>query len=249
MMLLIDSGNSRIKWALVQGTDWMRSGVLPVAKDVELSQHIADDCDALGLALHDIEQVWVSNVAGEKIMNNIRNVVSDRNLKPHFVEAQRKQCGVINGYTRANQLGSDRWASLIAGWHLVRGECLVVNCGTATTIDALSSQGEFTGGLILPGLDLMQNSLGAASTRLQPGRGEYLPFPKDTADAMFSGAIQASCGAIQRQYALLGKHGVPVVLSGGATAELQHHLTMPLCLVDNLVLQGLLIIAQEAGMA
>lgn len=255
MMLLIDAGNSRIKWALVQGGEWLRSGLLPVAQAGELSQqlsaHLAPSPDT-GHALpgtNDIEQVWVSNVAGAAVARQICEIGVGRNVKPHFVIARQQQCGVRNGYAQADQLGSDRWAALIAAWHLLRGGCLVVNCGTATTIDALSGQGEFTGGLILPGVDMMQGSLSAASARLATGRGVYRPFPDNTADAMFSGAIQASCGAIQRQHALLADDRAPVVLSGGAASVLQDHLKMPLRVVDNLVLQGLLIIAQEVSEA
>jgi len=153
---------------------------------------------------------------------------------------------VRNGYSNPSQLGSDRWAALIAAWHLVRGSCLVVNCGTATTVDALSATGEFIGGLILPGVELMQRSLNDATARLKPGKGSYQAFPLNTADALSSGAIQASCGAIERQYALLNDSAIPVVLSGGAAAAQQDHLNVPLRIVDNLVLQGLLLIAQEA---
>jgi len=256
MKLLVDAGNTRIKWALVQGVDWLRSGVLSVAQADVLPQHLAghDPSTGSGQALpgadlRDIEQVWVSNVAGEEVARHIRDIGVGRNVKPHFVVAQQQQCGVRNGYSQAGQLGSDRWAALIGAWQLVHGECLVVSCGTATTIDTLSGQGEFTGGLILPGVELMQSSLSTTAARLMPGRGRYVPFPKNTADAMFSGAIQASCGAIQRQHALLAHSSAPVVLTGGAAALLQDHINIPLHVVDNLVLQGLLIIAQEASVA
>lgn len=105
------------------------------------------------------------------------------------------------------------------------------------------------GGLIVPGVELMLNSLYGSTAQLVPGRGEYAFFPKNTADAMFSGAVQASCGAIQRQHALLSHDKAPVVLSGGAAEVLQKYLKIPLRAVDNLVLQGLLIIAREAGAA
>src|SRR4030067_3244827 len=120
MMLLIDAGNTRIKWSIVQGKDWLRSGVLPVARANELSRHLANHCDpstgrghALpGKGLHDIEQVWVSNVAGEEVERHIRNIELNRNARLHFVVAQVEQCGVRNGYSQAGQLGSDRWAAL-----------------------------------------------------------------------------------------------------------------------------------------
>ncbi|MDH4216180.1 MAG: type III pantothenate kinase [Gallionella sp.] len=244
MKLLIDAGNTRIKWALADGADWLRSGVLPVAQAGELPGLFAD--------LQGAPQIWVSNVAGEQVAQHIRNIGAGQQAQLRFVLAREQQCGVRNGYTSPAQLGSDRWAALIAAWHLVQGKCLVVGSGTAITIDALSGQGEFLGGLILPGVELMQRSLVAAtdqlkSVQLKPEQRKYVQFPLNTADALFSGAIQAACGAIQRQHALLGDAGAPVLLSGGAAAILQENLNLPLRVVDNLVLQGLLLISQESN--
>ena len=241
MKLLIDAGNTRIKWALADGQDWLRSGTLPVEQAVDLVHQLA--------GLEGIRQVWASNVAGAEVAQHIRNIsIGQPPVQPRFIVAQKAQCGVRNGYSNPSQLGSDRWAALIAAWHLVRGSCLAVNCGTATTVDALSATGEFLGGLIFPGMELMQRSLNDATAQLSPAQGTYAAFPRNTADALFSGAIQASCGAIERQHALLGGSGIPVVLSGGGSAILSSRLNLPLHVVDNLVLQGLLLIAQEADM-
>jgi len=237
--LLIDAGNTRIKWAYVKGEEWLNSGFLPVEQAEQLPQRLT--------GVTGIRHVWVSNVAGEKVAQQIRNIVVDRGGKFHFVAALANQCGVRNGYFNPAQLGSDRWAALVAAWHLARGKCMVVNCGTAITIDALSDQGDFLGGVILPGVDLMQRSLVAAANQLLPEQGVYAAFPQNTADALFSGAVQACCGAIQRQYALLDDAGAPVVLSGGAAEVLKTNINLPLNIVDNLVLQGLLLISQEAG--
>lgn len=243
MNLLIDAGNTRIKWALAEpeadGNNFLRSGVLPVEQAGELPQYFA------GIA--DIQHVWVSNVAGEEVARHIRNIRVARYGQHHFVIAREVQSGVRNSYASVSQLGSDRWAALIAAWHLTGRSCLVVNSGTATTVDTLSAQGEFVGGLILPGVELMQRSLRGATAQLKAGQGEYAVFPRNTADALFSGAIQATCGAIQRQHALLDDGSAPVVLSGGAAEVLQAHLNLPLGIVDNLVLQGLLLISQESG--
>ena len=272
MKLLIDAGNTRIKWALTDGMarcaqvsgagmppprllpqsagsasnvseadgqDWLRSGALSVEQAGELQDMLA--------GLQGIRQIWVSNVAGEEVAQHIRAIGTGRQTdRFNFIVAQKAQCGVRNGYSVPSQLGCDRWAALIAAWHLVRGACLVVNSGTATTVDALSANGEFIGGLILPGVDLMQRSLNDATAQLRPAQGTYAAFPRNTADALFSGAIQACCGAIERQQALLGGSGIPVVLSGGGSAILSDRLNLPLQVVDNLVLQGLLLIAQEA---
>lgn len=239
MKLLIDAGNTRIKWALVDGSAWLHSGALPVGQAGELPHQFS--------GLEGIRQIRVSNVAGEAVAQQIRNACAGLPA-PHFVVARQAQCGVRNGYSSPGQLGGDRWAALIAAWHLAGGTCLVVNSGTATTIDALSATGAFTGGLILPGIELMQRSLRGATARLQTMQtGNYAPFPTNTADALYSGALQASCGAIERQHALLGDSSAPIVLSGGAAAALRDRLNAPLRIVDNLVLQGLLLIAQETN--
>ena len=233
MRLLIDAGNTRIKWALTRGDEWLRSGALPTVRAAELSAQLAD--------VPSVREAWVSNVAGEAVAQALRGSVAAGEW--HFVAACERQCGVRNGYEQPARLGSDRWAALVAAWHLVGARCLVVSCGTATTVDALSDDGEFLGGLILPGVELMQRSLCDATAQLNPGRGEYAEFPRNTADAMFSGAVQAVCGAIERQHGLLGD--APVVLSGGAAEALRGRLKLPLRLEDNLVLQGLRLIAQE----
>lgn len=252
MKLLIDAGNSRIKWALVGGGDWLCQGDLPTLQVEGLAQSIAGQLARLkpGTGLHDIQQVWASNVAGEDCARHIRNIVTGSSVQTHFVVAQKSQCGVHNGYSNPAQLGSDRWAALIAAWHLVQGACLVVNCGTATTIDALSGKGEFVGGLILPGVELMQHSLVAATDQLQAAPGEYARFPRNSADALYSGAIQASCGAIERQFDLLDDDSATLVLSGGAARELQPCLDqirfgVPPRIVDSLVLQGVLLMVEE----
>jgi type III pantothenate kinase len=261
MKLLIDAGNTLIKWAVVSGDERLHSGVLPVDQAGELPGLFAGRFDKPGKDFHGIQQIWVSNVAGEEVARHIRNIRVGRQAELsgqlHFIVAQEMQCGVHNGYSNAGQLGSDRWAALIAAWHLVRGKCLVVNCGTATTIDSLSGQGEFLGGLIVPGVELMQRSLSVATDQLKSrlvkpglakaGQGDYVSLPRNTADALFSGAVQATCGAIERQYALLGDDTAPVVLSGGAAGVLQKGLNLPMNVVDNLVLQGLLLIARETG--
>jgi type III pantothenate kinase len=250
MRLLIDAGNTRIKLALVNGEDWSPVEILPVQHVGDLTLRLGECFDRLAADSANVQQVWVSNVAGEEAAQQIRDACKARHWSPQFIAARAAQCGVRNGYEQPARLGSDRWAALIAAWHRTGGACLAVNCGTATTIDALSARGEFLGGLILPGVELMQRSLSAATAQLQATGGEYADYPRNTADALFSGAIQASCGAIQRQYALLEDGSAPVVLSGGAAEQLHphlRHLNLPLHMVDNLVLQGLLLIAQEAG--
>ncbi len=236
MRLLIDAGNTRIKWAFVKEAEWLESGVLPNDQVNELPQCLS--------RIDQVKQIWVSNVAGEAVEQYLRDLFGD----VHFIASRKMQCGVQNHYSNPAQLGSDRWAALIAAWHMSGSACLVVNCGTATTVDALSNKGEFMGGIILPGIQLMQQSLASNTAQLGASSGGYAAFPVNTADAMFSGAIQATCGAIQRQHGLLNEIAAPIILSGGASELLTSSLSeIPVKTVENLVLQGLLLIAQEAN--
>lgn len=239
--LLIDAGNTRIKLASVADGRWSPVQTVMTARRDGLADELA------GCLAGDAQEVWVSNVAGSEVGGLIAAACAAANLTPSFIASTAQQCGVRNGYLQPAQLGCDRWAALIAAWHHLRRACLVVSCGTATTVDALSARGEFAGGLILPGMALMQCSLAGATAQLQAGGGQYADFPRNTADALQSGAIQASCGAIRRQHELLGVADAPVLLTGGAAQLLQPHLQLPVQMMDNLVLQGLLIIAQEAG--
>jgi type III pantothenate kinase len=164
-----------------------------------------------------------------------------------FVQSKSEQCGVRNGYTQPQRLGSDRWAALIAAWHDMQGACLVVSCGTATTVDALSARGEFLGGLILPGVDMMHDSLAAGTAQLGVAEGALKDFPLDTADAIHSGVVRATLGAIESQFKLLcaKEVGARCILSGGAALKVMLHLSIPFDHVDNLVLRGLQIIGES----
>lgn len=237
-MLLLDVGNSRCKWALLENGVWARVGA-------------ADNVDWPALratltALPPPKVLRVSNVAGEGMAQHLRELGALWSCPVQFATAQAQQCGVRNSYEQTAQLGSDRWLALVAAWHKVGNACLVVSCGTATTVDALSAQGEFLGGLILPGMDMMRRSLTSNTAQLGMDAGALREFPRNTADAIYSGVMRATIGAIQQQYKLLARQQqVSCLISGGAAAAIYPHLGIPCEQVDNLVLHGLYITAQE----
>ena len=240
-MLLFDIGNSRCKWAWIEAGMWQRQGVFANADESAWQQ--------LKLTFSSLpapQIILLSNVAGAVLTQRVREACALWSCPLELVVAQTAQCGVRNGYVIPAQLGSDRWAALIAAWHRVKGACLVVNCGTATTVDALSETGEFLGGLILPGLELMQRSLLNNTAQLTTQTGEVRDFPRSTADAMESGATWASIGAIRHQFLLLQSQHTPrCLISGGAANKLLPYFEMPVEQVEDLVLQGLQIIGQE----
>ncbi len=238
-MLLLDIGNSRIKWAYVSRNSWLHQGVADVS-----------DWPALRLAFANLpapQRILASNVAGTQAAAKIMDICSAWPCPVEFISAQPEQCGVRNCYIQQAELGSDRWASLIAAWSKVKAACLVVSCGTATTIDALSNEGEFLGGLILPGIVMMRTSLATLTGRLDASSGKLDKFPRCTADAIYSGSIQATVGAIHRQYEILGRHDASCILSGGAANDIQTHINLPFMHMDNLVLQGLKLIGLDTA--
>ena len=116
------------------------------------------------------------------------------------------------------------------------------------TVDTLSDTGEFLGGIILPGLDLMKKTLATNTTSLQLHEGKFNDYPNNTADAIHSGAIQALVGAVERTTVLLTVtlgHVPECIISGGGSQQLQSQLSMTANVVDNLVLEGLVLIAEE----
>lgn len=238
-MLLLDAGNTRLKWALAQGDAWLDQGAAPIDDLSSLREAFA--------ALPPPGHILASNVAGEAVAERIRAACAAWDCRVEFVAAQVEQCGVRNGYAQPGQLGSDRWAALIAAWAQLHTACLVVNCGTATTVDALSGDGEFFGGLILPGLDMMRRSLVLGTAQLEMETGEWAEFPRCTADGIYSGAIKATIGAIRQQYELLGDLEARCLLAGGAAGLIGPHLGLPRLSVDDLVLRGLQLIGQETG--
>jgi type III pantothenate kinase len=123
----------------------------------------------------------------------------------------------------------------------------VVNAGTVVTVDALDADGVFRGGLILPGPRLMLQAMAERTAALKVPPGHVRDFPANVADSLATGAVQAVCGAIEQMRAQLRQVDVVVkcYLTGGAAHEIAPHLTGPLEVVDNLVLEGVLVLAAE----
>lgn len=244
LLLAVDSGNSHIKWGLHDGHVWLDRGGVEQGKIALLAEEWAE--------LAEPSRVVISNVAGMQARSDLSGLLSSWRIEPQWVMAVPYQCGVRNYYADPTQLGSDRWAALVAAWESEGQGCLVVDAGTAMTVDALSDTGEFLGGIITPGLGMMQKMLATEIPFPVPGpdggkQGEFCDYPDRTADAIYSGSLHALAGAIERMAALLtGTLGrVPdVILSGGTADQLRSQLTLNVKVTDSLVLQGLLAIAR-----
>lgn len=241
MILAIDAGNTRIKWGLSDGSRWLRRGAVPTA-EVET---LAAQWGALAAPARAI----ASNVAGEAVRSGLGRACAERGIALAVIASERERLGVVNGYRDPGQLGTDRWAGLVAAHRSGPGHKLVVNAGTALTIDALAADGRFRGGLIVPGPALMRRSLDRGTAGLRLTEGRFEPFPASTPDAITTGAVQACIGAVERMRAAMAAAGLDparLVVSGGAAAELAPHLPPGAAMDENLVLEGLLAIARDS---
>jgi type III pantothenate kinase len=239
-VLAIDAGNTRIKWGAHDGARWRAQGWVETARAKELKTALA--------GLPALRAIVISNVAGVQMRERIARALPVRPA-PRWIKSMRAQCGVSSSYARPAQLGCDRWAALIGARRLFGVAAVVVNAGTALTVDALTGDGVFAGGVIVPGADLMRQALAANTDALKLQRGGFRFFPDATGDAIISGAINALCGAVERMARFLEDAGqaYPLcVLSGGGAALLAPHLNLEVKVVDNLVLEGLLAIAGSA---
>ncbi len=253
-MLFIDAGNTRMKWALADehapAGDWRASGALAYT-----------ELDTVPAAWQGETRALYSNVAGDMVEQSLQQALQAAGIASVQRFRSREHCaGVINGYRDPAQLGSDRFATLVAARHLYPSQALlVVTCGTATTIDALDIHGRFIGGMILPGLLTMAKSL-AVNTAQLPEVNELRiahQFGDNTRDAIVSGCMTAQAAAIDHALRSLqaSEAGARCLLSGGAAAYVAPWLepmlanrmsSGPVCeRIDNLVLLGLQVAAHD----
>lgn len=263
MRLLIDAGNTRTKWAWAKASgdeDFASVFTFDNAtwlNHVQTAEHVA-----FASAVAHATEIWISNVAGAAWVQAFASLGSAAEI--HWVSASAEGLGLHNGYHIPSQLGSDRWCSLLAAWAHYQQSALVVNAGTAVTIDALQvvetlTKGKhavFDGGSIQPGLQLMWQSLQQRTAQLNTAFPDDFSAanarPRNTQQAILQGCLHAIAGAVLLQYQSLSStwaHPPLLLLSGGDAQRLQPYLSQTLSvqaiIVDNLVLRGLARLAES----
>jgi type III pantothenate kinase len=259
MLMVIDIGNTRTKWAEVTAHGELTEfGVTPNATIAQ---------SALKNRLEQAEKVVVANVAGDAIAQQFIALIPSH-VTAHFMQASAEACHVINRYQQSETLGIDRWATVIAAWHKYQQPTIVVNAGTAITIDSISinatlkmtllksanaKKGLYLGGTIMPGLHLMHDALVNHTAKLSnASAGTIKTFPDSTSDAIQTGCMNAVVGAILLASKQLEKHCAflpKFVITGGDAVKIAHALQLHLkriAVEDNLVLQGLVLLEKDS---
>ena len=248
--LLIDAGNTRLKWTTLRGgrlgrgrvLDWNVRSMPAAARTV-----LRTPC----------ERVLVCSVAGSALESSLRRAARAAGKHaPQFVRSTRRAAGVRNGYVQTWRLGADRWVAMLGARALYPGRALcVVDIGTALTLDLLDAQGRHRGGLLVPGPALMVDSLlnhTAGIRRRAGGRASInsrmaARFGRSTRAGLLSGSAMACAALIERALrdARSEVRGRPrLLLAGGGAGPVAPLLGVAPVRADDLVLQGLALLAK-----
>jgi type III pantothenate kinase len=248
--LALDVGNTRLKWALY---DAPRVGGRLLAHGAQFLENIEKLSEGDWCTLPVPGRVLGCIVAGDAVKRRVEEQMEAWDVTPQWVVSSAAEAGLSNGYDHPARLGSDRWVAMIGARQrlLQQGParpCVVVMVGTAVTVEAIDSRGHFLGGIILPGHGIMLRALESGTAGLHVPTGEVCDFPTNTSDALTSGGTFAISGAVQRMVDNLQRHcgETPMVyMTGGAGWKMAPSMSTACELVDSLIFDGLLEIAQK----
>jgi len=249
-LLALDVGNTRLKWALYEGP---RIGARMLAHGVQFLENIESLTEGDWRSLRPPERIVGCVVAGDAVRRRVQDQLDLWDIPVSWVVSSAAEAGLVNGYDHPSRLGADRWVAMVGARQrlLARGErkpCVLVMVGTAVTVEAIDAEGKFLGGLILPGHGIMLRALESGTAGLHVPTGEVRNFPTNTSDALTSGGTFAIAGAVQRMVDHLRQHTgqEPVcIMTGGAGWKMAPSMTVPFELVESLIFDGLLAIAQH----
>ena len=249
-ILLMDIGNTRIKWGVLENKALSGIGSL-------LTPHSSDfDLKPLFMSVpSDVKSIVASCVLSKKTQIKLAESFSDHfELAIEFIEPKNRFSGLMNGYTNPSKLGADRWAAMIGAHNEFGGNILVVDMGTAITIDYINAEGVHKGGQILPGLksffNILDQSTGSINTKINindTAAQDIKKWGKNTDDAVISGAMSAISGAINAAvFSFKIENSMPsVILTGGDAIYFKDVFDYSLSYRPNLVLEGLARILDE----
>ena len=247
MALLIDIGNTRIKWAQFETVLQPQSAAPHADWSAETFVETVLRRSNRG------ERVLVSNVAGARMAELVRTAVAQTwQMEAEFVVSTPIAGGVRNAYPQPAKLGVDRWLAMIGAHALERGAVCIVSVGTAMTIDGIAADGRHLGGIIVPGPDLMVTSLlnntSDIAQRAQRGATSDGLFADNTLGAIRQGAEHALAALIERAVGAMRRtlNETPrLLVTGGASERVEKTIGVPYRVVPDLVLQGRAVLARE----
>ena len=239
--LLLDGGNSQLKWAWVENGTFSEVGRAPYRDLTQLGE------EWLQFADEDVK------IVGCAVCGSVKKAMVEEQLtRPvEWLSSMPQALGIRNHYRRPEEHGSDRWFNALGSRRFTQNACVVVSCGTAVTTDALTEDNHYLGGTIMPGFHLMKEAMALKTANLNRPIGKVYPFPTTTPNAIASGMMDAVCGALMMMHGRLkdktgGGKPVDIIITGGGAARVVQALPESFVhdnqvkIVDNLVIHGLL---------
>ncbi len=211
MILLIDIGNSRTKYVhLISGE---------LSATTQLNN---DDFSAQYFVKYfsQASQIIVANVAKSALTDELATWCARQKISYKQVHSEQQKNKLISAYQEPMTLGIDRWLALLGTMHLYSQEnVLIIDAGTATTVDLLAASGQHQGGWILAGINALFTSILSHST-LVHAKNKTTPslaFGANTSDNVNNACWAATLGMIERaleQAQQLGEIN-RIILTGG----------------------------------
>lgn len=239
--LLLDGGNSQLKWAWVENGTFTEVSRAPYRDLAKLGE------EWLRFADEDVK------IVGCAVCGSVKKAMVEEQLtRPvEWLSSMPQALGIRNHYRRPEEHGSDRWFNALGSRRFTQNACVVVSCGTAVTTDALTEDNHYLGGTIMPGFHLMKEAMALKTANLNRPIGKVYPFPTTTPNAIASGMMDAVCGALMMMHGRLkdktgGGKPVDIIITGGGAARVVQALPESFVhdnqvkIVDNLVIHGLL---------
>lgn len=238
MHLFIDIGNTAIKWR-ARGDGRVLAGGGPHHRDWR------EQLLALSEGLPDKPaRVVIASVAGRQTDELLAGLCREiLQVAPEFYYSPARDAGVTSCYQAPQRLGVDRWLAIVEAWHTT-GAAIVIDCGSAMTIDAVNRDGQHCGGYIVPGLRMLETSLvsGTGAIRLDPASSPGLAPGTSTEECVRNGILRMSVAFIADAVVALHEavqDTCPIIITGGDAAMLASLLAFPVQVVPDLVLDGL----------
>jgi type III pantothenate kinase len=248
--LALDIGNTRLKWAQYASA---HPNAALLSQGAEFLENIDKLAEGPWRGMPAPKQVLGCVVAGDTVRRRVQEQMEHWEVVPQWVVASESEAGLRNGYDHPSRLGADRWVAMVGAYHRMLSQgaplpMVVVMVGTAVTVEAVDATGKFLGGLILPGHGIMLRALESGTAGLHVPTGEVREFPTNTSDALTSGGTYAIAGAVERMVQHVRSHcgaEPKCIMTGGAGWKMAPSMTRPFELVDNLIFDGLLQMAQR----
>lgn len=240
MKLLVDIGNSCIKWTTLDSGRFTESHSFDRKKTGIKTSFTNEWKD-----LTDIDSIYVSNVGGDKIAEQLTDWSEKKwQLLPKFITSEQKRFGVTNAYQQADKLGVDRWLALIAARQHARQATCIIDCGTAITIDVVTKYGAHQGGMILPGITLMRSALASNTSNLTDvvEESEFKTLAVNTHGAIQAGTLYMVTASLERIVDDLNEqfnNRIRFIITGGDAALVMPLLPSFIAHYPDIVLKGL----------